>query len=75
MKKLLLYLTIFIGGLIGAFGWIVANVLLIRPGGVSSVLSALRSSPEGIPILLLFVVMSTSGLLLAILEVSQNHNH
>lgn len=74
MKKLLLFITIFIGGLIGVLGWIIANVLLIQPGGVSSVLSALRSSTGGVPILLLFVVMAISGLLLAILEIIKDNN-
>lgn len=69
MKKLFLFATIFVGGLFGMFGWIIANVLLHQPGGVSSVASALRGSPGAVFICLFFMVMSVSGLLLAILEV------
>lgn len=69
MKKLLLFLAVFTNGFVGLIGWIIANVLLIQPGGVSSVLSALRSSPGGIPVSIFLLLVTISGLLLAIHEI------
>lgn len=73
MKKILLFISIFVSGLIGAIGWIIANVLL-RSGGATSVAGALNGPVADILILLLFVAMSAIGLWLAILEVTEDNN-
>ena len=75
MKRFFFYLSLFIGGIIGFSGWIVANCLIIQPGGVSSIMSALRSSSCGVPVAILFALMATSGLILAIINLLTADNN
>lgn len=71
MKPFLFGLTLFLGGIIGFVGWIIANVLVIEPGGVSSIISVLRSSPLGLPITVIFVFISIVGLIVSLLSIKK----
>lgn len=76
MKTLLFGLTLFVGGIIGSLGWIIANVLIIEPGGVSSISSALHSSPFGFPITIGFILMSIIGLIISLyILLSHSNKH
>ncbi len=72
MKRFILGISLFIGGLICWSAWIVANMIIIPPGGVSSIISGLRSSDEGVPIACLFLLISIIGLIIAILNATDN---
>lgn len=67
MKRFILGISLFIGGIIGESGWIIANMIIFSSGGVSSVASGLRASGGGF-IAGLFVVMAIVGLGIAIYD-------
>lgn len=69
MKKFLLGLALFLGGQIGLAGWLIASTSIFERGGVSSVMSALRSG-DGVLIAVFYILMSLVGLVLSIYEIS-----
>ena len=70
MKKMILGVALFLGGIIGFSAWIIASMIIIQPGGVSSVASGLRAG-SGIPIMLVFLVVAIAGLAVAVVEVGK----
>lgn len=67
MKRFILGISLFIGGIIGGSGWIIANMILFSTGGVSSVASGLSTS-GGWFMAGLFAIMSITGLGIAIYD-------
>lgn len=72
MRWFILGISLFGGGLICWSAWIIANMIIIPPGGVSSIISGLRSSPEGLPIAWLFFLIAIAGLIIAVLNAKDN---
>ncbi len=68
MKRFILGISLFIGGIIGGSGWIIANMVIFSAGGVSSVSSGLSAS-GGRFIAGLFAVLSIAGLGIAIYDI------
>lgn len=66
MKKFILGIALFIAGIIGFVGWIIACVLKIQPGSISVVFNSLNGSD--MVITGIFVVMALVGLILSIIE-------
>lgn len=73
MKRFILGISLFIGGIIGESGWIIANMIIFSNGGVSSVSSGLSASGGGF-IVGLFVVMAIAGLGIAIYDICVEKN-
>ena len=65
MKRLILGIGLFLGGIMGWSGWIIANMVLFA-GGVSSVSSGLRGSATTVATL--FILIAVAGLVLAVYE-------
>lgn len=66
MKRFILGIALFLGGIIGWAGWIIACMVIIQPGGVSSVASGLASS--GMLVAALFLLLAAGGLVLAVYD-------
>lgn len=73
MKRFILGISLFIGGIIGESGWVIANMIIFSNGGVSSVGSGLSSSGGGF-ITSLFVIMAIAGLGIAIYDICDEKN-
>ncbi len=73
MKRFILGISLFIGGIIGGLGWIIANMIIFSNGGVSSVSSGLSASGGGF-IAGIFVVMAIAGLGIAIYDICIEKN-
>ena len=67
MKRFILGISLFIGGIIGGSGWIIANMMLFTGGG-SSVAERLRVA-HGDFVAGVFVVMAVAGLGIALWDI------
>lgn len=71
MKKFILGISFMLSGIIGFGTWIIANMLTIQPGGVSSVMSGLRAT-NAVPMAVLFLSISIIGVVISLLDISNN---
>ncbi len=65
MRRFILGICLFIGGIICLSTWILASMLIIQPGGARSVIGVLRSTGSNIPVICFFALISVAGLIMA----------
>lgn len=71
MKETILGATLILSGIIGFSSWIIANMTIFQPGGVSSVISGLRSANAEF-VAIIFLVIATVGLIISIIEIAEH---
>lgn len=71
MKKIILGATLILSGIIGFSSWIIANMIIFQPGGVSSVISGLRSADAEF-VAIVFLIIATVGLFISIIEIAKH---
>lgn len=69
MKKFLLGCFVFLGGIIGFVGWIIACATL-KSGGIRDVLGSLSSTTDYV-IVIFFAIMAVGGICVAISEMKK----